>query len=266
MGGKSKALTETLNESLAKASIKVSKACAATAVNKTSVSAQNVAGDVRVGGTVKQVAKATLSCEQQTEIDAAMKSEMSAAVSASSKSKAGGLFSIYNQSDSNVKNTNRSVMESNIGVANECLAEAQNTYLVEFENVGGDFDFSAEVDQNAEAEVLACLQASTTVQDMVNGVSSSVENSSSAESNPLFGGLGNMLMTIAIIIVVVMLLAGLVKMLRSGKSKNNDGEYDGNLQWDASSVATTHDMNAQYSGPVTVSASAQARMLETLTA
>lgn len=232
MGGKSSVKTENVNRTVADSIIKVSKLCAAEAVNGISLGADKVGGDVVISGKVKQKAKTALRCDQQSDISAAIKSEMISAIRSKALTQDNNLFSgdvgIYSQSSTKNRTVNENIINMNIDDLAECYNTAKNEFEAAFGEVEGNFTFNTDIDQKAKASTLECVQASDAVNELITSLGTDVASSAKDQGTlaTLFDSSGNTMATIFIIVAVVVvigLIGYLVYMMKKQPSSGDGG-------------------------------------------
>jgi hypothetical protein len=214
---------KTINEAMAQSVINVSKTCSAIANNRVSIRVGKVDGDVYIGGSVTQKAESNLRCEQSSDIQASLKSEMlnniKASAAATDMNWATGDFAFETNVRVDMLTMNKTIMTSDVSDAMECYNIANDDYNVEFGNVGGNFTFNTKIDQNAKSKVEECLQKSGITANLAQAIKNDLTASASAKGTlaSVADALGQGMIAIVVVCVLGVVLVGLLKFL--GKVK-----------------------------------------------
>lgn len=234
MGGASATNTSVLNKSLTNAVLSVSKACAAAAKNELDIGAKNVSGSVNIGGNITQTAKAeVLDCKQDSQIKGALKSAMAANTNSSALTTPNNLFTgdmgLFSASVTNTNITNSSIMNMDTKDLQKCRSDANNKQKILFGDVGGDFNFTSTVNQNALAEISKCVQSSGVAQELSDTITAKSTSAAKKEGtvNALFdgaNGLKSMFIILAVISGVIAIIVALIKA--SGKKSNTNVQFE----------------------------------------
>ena len=170
MGGSSSVSVKTVNEVVTDSIIAVSKVCSAAAENNYDFYVGYVAGDVLITGSVNQTAVVKSICDQNSNVQSAVKAEMMNKVKALSESKdmslLSGDVSFFNQASSKVNSTNRALMKMSIQDTQHCITAAKNNYKYAIIEVGGNLTVDQDVVQSADAEIKKCLLESGIEQNL----------------------------------------------------------------------------------------------------
>jgi hypothetical protein len=208
--GKATVNTNILNEFLTETIVKLSKTCAAKALNKIDINVGNVAGDVTIGGEIKQTAASELKCDQKSDLQSAIKSEMANIIKQSATSKDSSIVTgdagLYSETTANNNTTNRSIMTTSLDDVMICVSAATNDFKVQFGSVGGNFTFNpTNFDQNASARVLDCVQKTTWSQKIENKVINDVEQTAANKGtlDSLFDGVARIVPSVITLIIVL---------------------------------------------------------------
>jgi hypothetical protein len=170
MGGSSSVSVKTVNEIVTDSIIAVTKSCSAAAANKYDLYVDYVEGDVLLTGSVTQTARVKSICDQNSNIQSAVKAEMMNKVKALSESKDTNLFTgdvgFFNSASSNVNSTNRALMKMSIQDSQHCIITAQNKYKVELGKITGNLTIDQVFTQEADADMKQCLLESGIEQNL----------------------------------------------------------------------------------------------------
>jgi hypothetical protein len=224
---------DTLNEAITTSVINVAKTCSAVANNRVSIRVKRVGGNVTIGGEVSQEARSDLKCEQSSDIQAALKSELVSAVKAEAKSTdmswLSGDFGIFSNTQAFIDTTNRSIMNSDINDVMSCYNTANNEYNLEFGTIEGDFSYNTKVDQSARANVLSCVQRSSTSANMINQLTSTVDAAISNRGTlaDLADTMSGVIMIAIVASIISCIVLAVVKL--KGKKSKPEAPTLGNL-------------------------------------
>jgi hypothetical protein len=226
MGTTSSVTATVTNKVMTNAIINISKTCAAESVNAVSIRADKVAGSVNIGGRVTQTARATLNCDQRSDIKAAIRSEMGSAMATEAKAQTPSLFEgstgLFTGSSNKTNVINETVNTINIEDLMKCFASSKNSFEAHFGEVGGNFSFNAEIDQNASAEVEKCIQAQGIDQVMASKINNDVAAAASTKGllGTLTDSLGDMVASVLGLAAVAMVAFIIIKVMFSNKKSS----------------------------------------------
>lgn len=230
MGGASATNTSVLNKSLTNAVLAVSKSCAAAAQNELDIGAKKVGGSVNIGGNISQTAKADiLNCEQTSQIKGALKSAMAANTDSSALSTPNNIFTgdfgLFSASVTNTNIVNSSIMNMNTKDLQKCRSDANNKQKILFGEVGGDFNFTSTINQNALAEITKCVQATGVAQELSDEITAKSTSAAKKEGtlNALMDS-ANAWKSTAIILAVVAGIIAIVLAVIKMYGKNKQAE------------------------------------------
>jgi len=205
MGGKAETSVESLNEAVVNSIMAISKTCAATATNIVDINSGKSTGQVVFSGDVTQDAESSINCQQNTDVEVALRAQMAAAIDAQSKAVKNSIFSgdvgIYSESDTSVKNTNRTVMNTSLSDAMDCVTDATNIVRETSDSNAG-FTASGNITQSARARISACVQGSKSLQATVANMATEIKAKATEE-----GFLASMFDNMQNIVASVMILA-----------------------------------------------------------
>jgi hypothetical protein len=181
--GRASVRTEVINEFMTDTIINLSKTCAAKANNKIDISAQYVGGSVVFTdkAAINQTAEADIRCEQTSDLQAAVRSEMSNKIKQSAMTTDNNIFSgdIGWFSETNASNymLNKTILSSDLKDVMVCMADASNEIKAQFAVIMRDLKFEAEFNQTARAKVSNCVQGTKWAQNITNKYNNDIEQS-----------------------------------------------------------------------------------------
>ena len=239
MGGKSSVTVDVMNKAITNSAMQVVNTCAASASNEFSIKVGKVAGDVVFGNedpkkraSIKQVAETSLNCNNNTDLEAAMKSAMENNMKAQSSAQQQSLFegsmSIYTESETNQKLRNETIMNTDLSAIQDCIQESNNVIKKEFGEIGGNFIYNQDVEQDARADMEKCVNDTRMAVDMATDYNNKLESASKTQglAGTMFDGLGNTLASIVMIAVVLAIVGFIFFLTKRGlaqKQMNQQG-------------------------------------------
>lgn len=233
MGNNSSSTSTLVNKAMTESIMNVSKSCAAEANN---VSGMNLkSGDainLDLSGNINQKATTSLiKCDQKTNLQAAMKSQMASSDYTKALAQGNSLWEgnvgLYTRSKTSSDVVNNNIFKQNIDDVMHCLAKAGNVHIIKA-FAKGDINIKDDQgsDQNASASVSSCLQTTKSMQDMASKINNEI--SSSSKSIGLFGtlldgakGIISSIVAIAIPIGIVVMVIFLIRYQLNKKKNNN---------------------------------------------
>ena len=209
MGGSSSVSVKTVNDVVTDSLIAVTKSCSAAAENNYDLYVGFVRGDVLLSGTVQQTATVKSICDQNSNIQSAVKAEMMAQVKALSESKDTNLLTgdvgFFNSASSKVSSTNRALMKMSVQDTQHCITNAKNDYKLAFVQVEGNFTIDQVVMQNADADIRKCLMESGIEQNLAFDLKQDIDATSKRK-----GTLDTLLETLVPVLIAVGVVGAIV--------------------------------------------------------
>ena len=252
MGGSSSVNVKTVNEVVTDSIIAVSKACSAAAENNYDFYVGYVAGDVLITGSVNQTAVVKSICDQNSNIQSAVKAEMMNKVKALSESKDTNLFTgdvgFFNKASTNVNSTNRALMKMSIQDTQHCITAAKNNYKYAIVEVGGNLTVDQDVVQSADADIKKCLLESGIEQNLAFDLKQEIDAGAKRK-----GTLDSILEQLVPLLIAVGVVGAIVfGVVMYFKYRKQPLKTDAPASAPASAPAVSTNASASSSPPITV--------------
>lgn len=233
----SKTTTNTLNEAITNAVIAVMKTCAATAGNSVNVDIEDVGGDVDIGGdAISQTAASSINCQQQSQVQTALKSEITNKIQAEATTSSNTWLEmpdIGSSSKTITNTTSRDVANWNVSDIQKCLSDATNNVNITVKRAKGTVTFDKGIVQNATAKVSACVQSSSSILQKTTAMANDIKARAASQNvlESMLSQMGSMAATIMGIVVMltIVAIAGAVIMMVMRQRKNGVGAGPTNL-------------------------------------
>lgn len=220
---------EVMNTAITNSAMEVVNTCQVSAANKVEFDVGRVDGDVVFGSpdpdkrtSLKQTAESTMNCENNVDLEAAMKSAMENNLKAQSSAQQQSLFegsmSIYTESETNQKLRNETIMNTDLSAIQDCIQDSKNDVIYKFDSVGGSFIYNQDIEQNARAEMEKCVNDTKMAVEMATEYNNKLESASKTQGlmGAMFDGLGNTLSSIVMIAVVIAIVGFLYFLTKRG--------------------------------------------------
>lgn len=219
----SKTGVEALNEVVTNSVMKVMKTCSAKSHNTISMDVGTVGGDLNIGSSdpanrakMKQYAKSSINCTQTTDLQSAIKSEIKNGIQAEASTSGKTWMEPPGNTKSEVatKVTNRDVTNWDVSDVQACGSNSSNDFIIKADVVKGNVNFNPDIEQNAHAEILACVQSTSSIQEKVSKLSTDIaakaasKNALDSIAALLAAGMGMLVMLAVVGLVVMMILKG----------------------------------------------------------
>lgn len=234
----SKTTTTTLNEAITNAVIAVMKTCAATASNSMNVDIEDTDGDVNIGGAaITQTAVSSINCQQQSQVQTALKSEITNKIQAEATTSSNTWLEMpdIGSSSSTITNTaNRDVANWNVSDIQGCLSNSNNNVNFTVKRTKGTVTFDQNIVQNATAKVSSCVQGSSSIlqktTDMANDIKARSASQNVLESMlSQMGSMAAAIMGIVLLLTIVAIAGAVIMMVMRQQKKSNTISYAGNF-------------------------------------
>lgn len=222
--------TSTLNEAITNAVVSVMKACSASASNSTDVNIQGGTGDVYIGGgPVSQTAVSTINCQQQSQVTAALKSEIVNAIQAKATSSSNSWFEMPDIGSSSItvtRTANRDVTNWDVTDIHKCFSDTSNNVQFNVIDRNGNIIIDKSVDQTATANVAACVQKSTSIFDKTTSMANDIKAQSASQNvlESMFAQMGSIaaaVMSIVLLIVIIMVIGSIIMLMLRRRSNTS---------------------------------------------